>query len=155
MAKHEVIQPRNKLREMLGGAKGLDAGAMAKAETAALRMQERTDFTAQAQTSLRRLQAAYARTQHGADSALIGEIFEIAHDMRGEGGSFGFPLVTQIGDILCKYLNKLARPEDIDITVLKLHIDALQAVINQKLKGEGDDIARQVVQGLSTLALGR
>ena len=150
---HEVIQPRNKLREMVGGKKTLDSDTLRKAESAAKKVQDKTDYTGHAQSNLTRLMAAYDRAQGDERAEALHDMFEIAHDMRGEGGSFGFPLVTQIGDILCKYLTALKSPEALEPPIVKLHIDALKAVINQRLRGEGDDTAKQVVDGLAQIAL--
>lgn len=151
---HEVVQPGNKLREMVGGKRPIgDGDTLRKAEAAAKKVQDRTDYTGHVQTNLTRLMVAYDRAQ-GADRAeALHDMFEIAHDMRGEGGSFGFPLVTQIGDILCKYLSALKSPDALEPSIVKLHIDALKAVINQRLRGEGDDTAKQVVDGLARIAL--
>lgn len=150
---HEVIQPRNKLREMVGGKKPLGGDVLRKAENAAKKVQDRTDYTGHAQTNLTRLMVAYDRAQGAERAEALHDMFEIAHDMRGEGGSFGFPLVTQIGDILCKYLTALKSPEALELPIVKLHIDALKVVINQRLRGEGDDTAKQVVDGLARIAL--
>lgn len=150
---HEVIQPRNKLREMVGGKKPLGGDTLRKAETAAKKVQDKTDYTGHAQTNLTRLMIAYDRAQGAERDAALHDMFEIAHDMRGEGGSFGFPLVTQIGDILCKYLTALNSPDALEPPIVKLHIDALKAVINQRLRGEGDETAKQVVDGLARIAL--
>ncbi|MFO7482909.1 hypothetical protein [Oceanibaculum nanhaiense] len=153
---HEVIQPRNKLREMVGGGKqALGNDTLRKAETAAKKVQDKTDYTGHAQTNLTRLMVAYDRAQGEERAEALHDMFEISHDMRGEGGSFGFPLVTQIGDILCKYLTALKSPDALEPPIVKLHIDALKVVINQRLRGEGDDTAKQVVDGLAQIALKR
>jgi hypothetical protein len=107
---HEVIQPRNRLRELVGGKQPLGGDTLRKAENAAKKVQDKTDYTGHAQTNLTRLMVAYDRVQGAERAGALHDMFEIAHDMRGEGGSFGFPLVTQIGDILCKYLTALKCP---------------------------------------------
>jgi hypothetical protein len=44
-------------------------------------------------------------------------------------------------------------PDALEPPIVKLHIDALKVVINQRLRGEGDDTAKQVVDGLARIAL--
>ncbi|KZD11370.1 hypothetical protein [Oceanibaculum pacificum] len=151
----EVIQPRTTLKDLVGSAgKGVDPKMLAKAETAVNVLLDATDFSGQTSESLDRLVAAYEHAlktaQDGAHTALH-EIYEVAHDMRGEGGSYGFPLVTRIGDSLCKYLDSLQKPEELSFQVIKLHIDSLRAVVRMNLKGRGNQMAQEIVDGLEKI----
>lgn len=38
------------------------------------------------------------------DDPKIGQIFETAHNIKGMGGSFGFPAMTEFGQLMCVYL---------------------------------------------------
>ena len=72
---------------------------------------------------------------HDAD-ADVKKMFDIAHEIRGQGGSFGFPLITGIGDSLCKFLEPLDSLTGRDLEVIKIHILAMKAVFHQNLKGD-------------------
>jgi len=79
------------------------------------------------------------------------KMFEIAHGIRGEGGSFGFQLISTIGDSLCKFLEgrkKLGRTES---EVVKVHILAMRAVFRQNLKGPQPSLERDLRQLLALL----
>ena len=62
-------------------------------------------------------------------------LFDLAHEVRGQGGSFGFPLITKIGDSLCKFLEPLDSLTNRDLEVVRIHILAMKAVFHQGLKG--------------------
>ncbi|MDD9878029.1 MAG: hypothetical protein OXR84_11370, partial [Magnetovibrio sp.] len=63
------------------------------------------------------------------------EMFDIAHEIRGQGGTFGFDLISTIGDSLCKFLDGRARLAGVELEVIKVHILAMKAVFRQDLSG--------------------
>lgn len=68
----------------------------------------------------------------------IQDMFDISHEIRGQGGTFGFPLLTVIGDSLCKFLDGRGRLTGFELEVIKVHILAMKAVFRQELKGDQD-----------------
>jgi len=78
-------------------------------------------------------------------------MFDMAHEIRGQGGSFGFPLVSVIGDSLCKFLDGRARLAGAELEVIKVHILAMKAVFRQDLKGTQDAMARDLKDLLELL----
>lgn len=84
----------------------------------------------------------------------VKKMFDIAHEVRGQGGSFGFPLITGIGDSLCKFLEPLESLTDRDLEVIKIHILAMKAVFHQNLKGDSGmagEVGRELPQLLAAL----
>ena len=71
-------------------------------------------------------------------------MFDIAHEIRGQGGTFGFGLITTIGDSLCKFLDGRARLSGVELEVIKVHILAMKAVFRQELKGDQSGLAHEV-----------
>lgn len=82
------------------------------------------------------------RAQH------LKRVFHIAHDMRGQGGSFGYPLVTQICDHLCRFIDRTADFGEGEIQVLNVHLDALNLVIRQKMQKADTQQAQALLKGL-------
>lgn len=101
---------------------------------------------------LTKLWQAFEESVGGSPStAQILQMFEIAHGIRGEGGSFGFPLVSVISDSLCKLLEgkkTITRPEQ---EVVKVHILAMRAVFRQKLSGSQPKLEGELRQLLTLL----
>lgn len=101
---------------------------------------------------LAKLWQAFQSSQNGtATASQIDEMFEITHGIRGEGGSFGFPLVSVIADSLCKFLEPRKRVGKAELEIIKVHILAMRAVFKQGLKGTQPGLERELRQLLALL----
>ncbi|MGE0253699.1 MAG: Hpt domain-containing protein [Alphaproteobacteria bacterium] len=78
-------------------------------------------------------------------------IFRVAHELRGQGGTFGYPMVTEIGTLLCDYIEKLPDPAAADRSVLRAHAEALNAVVANRVQGDGGATGAGIVDGLRVL----
>lgn len=68
-------------------------------------------------------------------------IYHIAHDVKGQGGSFGYDMMTDIGGALCHYLRPWYEGRAstaLQMRVIERHIDALEHVISHKIRGPAD-----------------
>lgn len=77
------------------------------------------------------------------------EINHIAHDMKGQGGTFGYPLITNFADSLYGFTIK--RPGDItdnQIELVKSHVDSMRAVIRGRVSGDGGEIGAELSRSL-------
>lgn len=82
----------------------------------------------------------------------IRDVFRVAHDIKGQGTTFGYPSVTEIAAILCDFMREgkiTMSPKQVQ--VIKLHLGAIRLVLDQKLKGESD-AAKNLVKKLSVTA---
>jgi CheY-like chemotaxis protein len=81
--------------------------------------------------------------------ALIGEIHHAAHEMRGQGGIFGYPLVTMIAKSLYEATRgpagAVSQPEQ---ELFRAHADAIKAVMSGRIRGDGGPVGRQLLAGL-------
>ena len=75
-------------------------------------------------------------------------IHRIAHELKGQGGTFGYPLIS----VVAKSLHECTRPKtamgDSNVKILKAHGDAMQAVISARIQGDGGDVGRELLEGL-------
>ena len=151
----EVIHPPNKLRARVGpGTKGMDPALLAKAEEAVVKVQNSIDFAAQVAPDLAKITDALQHiSQRNDQHKHLEAMFQVVHDLRGGGTSFGYPLVTQIGSLLCKYIEHREDADDAEIEVIRAHVDALRAVVMSKLKGDGGPIGQEIVKGLHKIVL--
>ncbi len=77
------------------------------------------------------------------------EINHIAHDMKGQGGTFGYPLITDFADSLYGFTVK--KPGDISdnqIELVKSHVDSMRAVIRGRVSGDGGEIGAELAKSL-------
>ena len=79
------------------------------------------------------------------DLAKRDEDYKIAHELRGQGGSYGYPLVTRFGDQVCRYLDAAAGLDAKSLVIVKATADAIAVVINSKVVGDGGDTGRALV----------
>ncbi|MDP6430383.1 MAG: Hpt domain-containing protein [Rhodospirillales bacterium] len=147
----KVIRPPNTLSQKVtvGGPGAVDAAALERAESVIANLAG--DYIDWAKEDIKRLESIFNDLKSGSGDAdkAITDIFQISHDIKGQGGSFDFPLMTIIGGQLCAYIEK--RKEAVDAGVLEvigLHINALQLVISQNLTGDGGAVGDQLLTGL-------
>ena len=76
-------------------------------------------------------------------------LFRVGHDLKGQGSSFGFPLVTKIGHSLCALTRDRARPyESRHLDLAKSHLDAIDLILTKGIKGEGGKVGMELVAKL-------
>ena len=80
------------------------------------------------------------------------EIRQIAHDLRGQGTTFGYPLVTRIAQSVSQTLKERAAGANIDAP-LGAHIDAISAVIEGDVADASSGAAAKIIEMLQ-LAIG-
>ena len=101
---------------------------------------------------LTRLWQAFEDSAEDSDNSHnINKMYDLTHDIRGEGGSFGFPLISIIGDSLCKFLEEKTRLPVMELEVVKVHILAMRAVFRQGLKGAQPSLEGELRQLLTLL----
>ncbi|MAU41463.1 MAG: hypothetical protein CMF31_07560 [Kordiimonas sp.] len=78
-------------------------------------------------------------------------IYDMAHNIKGMGSSFNYPLMTDIGASLCLYLKKLGKDATAQSPVIEAHIKSLDTVINQEITGDGGEAGAELRARLSSL----
>lgn len=72
----------------------------------------------------------------------------LAHELRGQGGTFGYPIITSVGEMLYKMTLAPCPTEDRAVTVIKAHVDTMRTVFRDKVTGDGGEIGVQLMQDL-------
>ena len=68
---------------------------------------------------------------------VLSRLFSVAHDVKGQGGSFGFDLVSALADQLCRFLEHHTIWSDDLLAVIKQYLLALHHVIEAQWMGDG------------------
>lgn len=76
------------------------------------------------------------------------QLHAIAHDMRGQGGTFGYPLMSNFADGLYDFTGVGTATSDKNVEIIKAHIDAMRVVIKERISGDGGDVGNQLKVGL-------
>lgn len=148
---------RNALKDKVGGLGGgdlkINTAALEKAQSAFENLSE--DYPDWVMGNIKILhehhQKLVAATAGVARERLYAPIRELAHDMRGQGGTFGYPLISDFAESLCGFVGINAGTSDNHIEIIKAHIDAMQAVIKGRIKGKGGDVGEQLAAGLKNV----
>lgn len=78
--------------------------------------------------------------------AVIDQLRRKAHDIRGQGGSFGYPLVTDLGDMLHQVV--VGQPTGLTssgVALVREIVDAMRGIVNGRAVGGQDAAARAAV----------
>ena len=71
-----------------------------------------------------------------------------AHNIKGMGTSFGFPLMTEVGTLLCGYLRGLAENAPLDRELIADHLTAMNVIIENRITGDGGDTGSELIRRL-------
>lgn len=88
-----------------------------------------------------------------AETDAFKQIRAIAHDMRGQGTTFGFPLVTRLAKSISQLLKEGQRGEAA-VAALSAHVAAVEATIEGDVVDAASADARHIVETLEA-AIGR
>lgn len=152
-AAYEVIQPANPLRAKVGPPRPTDPGLIARAEAAIQEMAG--DYLGWVANDLVVLEAGAADFAAAADdparrAGALQTVYGVVHDIKGQGATFDFTLVTGIAASLCRYLERTAEiggANDAlaaDPEIVSAHVAALRAVVQNEVRGDGGPLGRQV-----------
>ncbi len=73
---------------------------------------------------------------------------QIVHDFKGEGSSFGFPIVSSIAETLCLLCESGQLSRTGLQNIVEAHVAAIEAVLANEIRGEGGLAGEAIVQML-------
>ncbi len=149
-AKIEFIQPPDTLKtkvKVTGASGGIDRLAIQRAENALNELSGQ--FEDWLDTELARLQAARKRAHdEGLSEPVNEELFRAAHDLKGQGDTLGYPLVTTVCTSLCKLLDAAPDKSRIPLTLVDQHVFAAMAVKREQMKTADHALGAAVAERL-------
>lgn len=151
MSKAEFIDPRQHGARQLDLKQPVfDADAVARADQTLSAMS--ASFQQWLEADVTRLQCARvnAEATAWADPSLA-ELWSAAHELKGMGGSYGYPLVTEIAASLCRLIEtdagKAAARRAPDLVAA--HIDALRAIARDQIQTGEHPVGRALSAALA------
>jgi chemotaxis protein histidine kinase CheA len=132
--KVQIINPPNavKAKVKVGGPGAVDVATLERAEQAIAAMGDQ--YLDWVQEDLGKIDAAFValKAATGDRAQEVDAVFQVSHDMKGQGGSFGYDLITAIGNQLCRMIEKVDTVGDAEVNAIEVHIGAMKLVIAQK-----------------------
>lgn len=145
----QVINAPNTLKLRLGGGKfgGIDAAAIAKAEAALKSLSG--NFSEWMQDELNKLEAArQAIRVTGLNAETAETLYFRAHDLKGLGATYEFPLVTRIAASLCKLIDDPDTRQSAPMFLVDAHIDAIRAAVRDDIKTDTHPVGKILITEL-------
>ena len=145
----QMIQVPNTLRLKVGGGRlgALDPSAIAKAEAALKSLSG--NFAQWLQDEITKLENARQtiRTE-GLNAQTVESLYLRAHDLKGLGTTYGFPLITRIAASLCALTDDADKRTRAPIALIDAHIDAIRAAVRDDIKTDEHPVGRALIEEL-------
>ena len=144
----QVIHPPNTLRAKVGGGfGGINAEAIAKAEEALKAMS--AQFGQWLQDEIGKLDAAQATIRdQGFNAHTAEQLYFRAHDLKGLGTTYQYPLVTRLAGSLCKLMDDPAQRMQAPAMLIDAHVDAIRAVVRDQIQTDDHPTGRVLAETL-------
>lgn len=148
--KAQIIPPQTDLkRRAVNTSRGFSmnpsAKELAKIEEVVNKSTDR--FVKQAAEKLKRLRQGLISASENADlqAAFLRQVREESLSIKGLGGMFNFPLMTEIGKSLNDFVERKPELRKVQLEIVRLHIDALYVILANKIEGAGSERELQVI----------
>ena len=143
----QIIQVPNMLRLKVGKAASLDGDVIARAEAALKSLSGQ--FAQWLQDEIDKLDAARAAIQaEGMTSAAAEGLYLRAHDLKGLGTTYEFPLITRIAASLCKLLDDADKRAAAPLFLVDAHIHAIKAAVRDDIRDAGHPVGKALAEEL-------
>jgi hypothetical protein len=144
----QIIPASNTLKLKMGSRfGGIDPAALAKAEAALKGLSD--SFGQWMQDELTKLDAARERIRNDGYTAETAEnLYFRAHDLKGLGSTYGYPIVTRIAGLLCRLIDEPATRLEAPLFLLDAHIDGIKAAVRGDIRDIDHPVGKALVDEL-------
>nr|WP_272886982.1 Hpt domain-containing protein [Phenylobacterium aquaticum] len=135
----------------VGGRFGaLDPSAIAKAEAALKSLSG--NFTQWLQDEVVKLENARQRVKaEGMTAETMEFLYLRAHDLKGLGTTYEYPLITRIGASLCKLIDDKDKRLTAPMALIDAHIDGIRAAVRDEVKTDDHPVGRVLITELERM----
>jgi hypothetical protein len=141
-------QPSSVLRDKVGGrATGLDPSMLARAEAALKSLSGQ--FSQWLNDEIAKLDSAREDIQvKGLNNQTSETLYMRAHDLKGLGGTYEFPIVTRLAGSLCQLLDDAEKRSAAPLFLIDAHIHAIKAAVRDNIRDDQNPIGRALAEAL-------
>lgn len=151
--KAQIIKVPNLLRAKIGNRPGPDLSKIVEQAEAALgEMQDQ--YEDWIRDYLKTLNAAMsdAHASQAPDPDAIARIRKISHEIKGQGETFGYPLLTQAGHMLHGFIERDEAKAAGHLDLIAAHVDFMNLVVQDAIRGDGGPQEEKILSGLDAAA---
>jgi hypothetical protein len=146
----EIINPPNMLKVKVGGAlPTADEAMIRRAEMALDNLKvEFNDWLAE---EVEKLETWLANCK---ENGLVGSsgnaLFMCAHDLRGLGVTYEFPIITRIAGSLGHLIETDEKRATVPLALVQAHVGAIRAALSQNIRDDKDPVGAMLASELET-----
>ncbi|MGY6533024.1 Hpt domain-containing protein [Glycocaulis sp.] len=146
----EIINPPNMLKVKVGGRIApADPAAIARAEAALEEIKH--EFRNWLGEEVNKLEAALTRVHsEGLEGDAGDELFTVAHDLRGLGTTYDYPLVTRMAASLSRLVETSEKRASVPLELVEAHVGAIRAALRQNIRTDDNAVGRTLAEELET-----
>lgn len=144
----QYYTPPNRLKAKLGNSlRAFDAAAIARAEAAMESMSGQ--FGGWLLEELGKLEASFqAMSLPDAGDGELGVFYRCAHDLKGLGTTYGYPIISEFAGSLCRLLDSQEARQQAPQEILRGHVAAIVASVKQDIRTNENPIGRALLSEL-------
>ncbi|MEP4377464.1 MAG: hypothetical protein ABJ215_13550 [Alphaproteobacteria bacterium] len=150
---YQLITPPNLLKAKVGkgGMGGIDPDLIKHAETVIGAMGD--EFAETVSNEILRVLELAMDLEAAPDEAesVMKKVRKVANELRGQGGTYGYDLISDVSDCLFRYTDRLSSAAELNPDVLRAHADAMRAVVKNDVRGDGGQVGIDLVESLKAL----
>ena len=148
-----ISPPNDAIRQQLDGVKAseiLTENVVAEAQQELVKAE--SEFISWAADDVQYLEDAYRLLEQNLNNmdAQV-DLREVAYRIKSQAGVFGFDIGTEVAGLLVRFLGSYTLMDKDGLLILRKHIDAIKVIFNQKIKGNGEQIGRELITSLNKL----
>lgn len=149
----EMIQVPNTLRLKVGSRfGGMDPNAIAKAEAALKGLSGQ--FGQWLQDEITKLETARAVIRdEGMSQKAADQLYLHAHDLKGLGATYEFPLITRLAGSLCKLMDEQQYRTIAPMFLVDAHVEAIRAAVRDFIRDTNHPVGRVLAEELERRVL--
>jgi len=149
--KVQIINPPNRLKAVVDDGrmtKGLDPNLLAKAEKAMEDMKPQVEAHMRSEVAKLTELMGHVASTSGQDRAKLNEMYRTAFELKGQGTSAGYGMLTRFGDSLCRYIEAQQNMGAKEVAIVKAHVDSISAIMGRSIKGDTNPIGLAIAAEL-------
>jgi hypothetical protein len=134
----EIFMRPNMLKAKVGGGiGGLDLSAIKRGDQAIEALRE--EFVGWIVEDTNYLMLARDAFAANRTTETFGTLYRAAHDLRGQGATFDFPLVARVAASLCEFTDGSGPGDSLPLNLIDAHVDAIKIIVRDKIMNPSDD----------------
>ena len=145
----QTIEAPSALRLRVGSGRmgGIDPAAIAKAEAALKSLSG--NFAQWLNDEIAKLESVRATVRsEGPSLENMESLYLRAHDLKGLGATYGYPIISQIAGTLCRLIDKPEKRLTSPLALVEVHVEAIKAAVRNKITTDENEVGRALVQEL-------